>query len=244
MPWGCLPGSPCGISNECEAPEGERKMFDYKSTCIDFEKRTETERAETLKKVSATALTGLKSLPFPGEENAPKEEKSPDLAERMTKIETAEAENAAPERENSSVGTGKAEAAGIAENPASAEDAQNAGADPSAESDPLTTFAAFLIGSTAADGGVNEREYLLMYPRLTHVFGAECNLSAVKNSYKRGIAGWKTLKKTVAAMQSLLPRMDDELKTETLLLTLCVLSPRGRISLKDRIYLRSLYKKA
>ena len=221
-------------------------MFDYKSTCIDFEKRTETERAETLKKVSATALTGLKSLPFPGEENAPKEEKSPDFAERMTKIETAEAENAAPERENSSVGTGSPATADAAENPATVtiEAGGANGADPSAESDPLTTYAAFLIGSTAADGGVNEREYLLMYPRLTHVFGAECNLSAVKNSYKRGIAGWKTLKKTVAAMQSLLPRMNDELKTETLLLTLCVLSPRGRISLKDRIYLRSLYKKA
>ena len=221
-------------------------MFDYKSTCIDFEKRTETERTETLKKVSAAALTGLKSLSFPGEENAPEEEKSPDFAERMAKNETTEAENAAPERENFSAGTDAPAAADAAENPATVtiEAGGVNGADSSEESDPLTTYAAFLIGSTAADGGVNEREYLLMYPRLTHVFGAECNLSAVKNSYKRGIAGWKTLKKNVAAMQSLLPRMDDELKTETLLLTLCVLSPRGRISLKDRIYLRSLYKKA
>ena len=221
-------------------------MFDYKSTCIDFEKRTETERAEMLQQVCAAALTGLKGLSLPdGEETAPKEEKDPDFAERMAKNGTVEEGNIAPDREKFSAGTGKAEAAGIAENPASAGDAQNAGdAVPFRKSDPIMTYAAFLIGSTAVDGGVNEREYLLMYPRLTHVFGTEYNLSALKNSYKRGLACWKTLKKNVAAMQSLLPRMDDELKNGTLLLTLCVLSPRGRISLKDRVYLRSLYKKA
>lgn len=221
-------------------------MFDYKSTCIDFEKRTETERAETLKQVSAAALTGMKGLSFSGGENAPKTENIPDFAERMAKNGTAGEGNAARESEKSSVETGSPAAAGAAENPAAlAVEAESAkDGDPSGESDPLTTYAAFLIGSTAVDGGVNEREYLLMYPRLTHVFGAECDLSAVKSSYKRGLTGWKTLKKNVSAMQSLLSRMDDELKTETLLLTLCVLSPRGRISLKDRMYLRSLYKKA
>lgn len=36
---------------------------------------------------------------------------------------------------------------------------------------PTSSLAGFIIGLSALDGVINERQYLLIYPTLTHIFG-------------------------------------------------------------------------
>lgn len=46
--------------------------------------------------------------------------------------------------------------------------------------DPVETLACFILASIAADGKVNEQEYILMYPALVKVFGSDFDFASVK----------------------------------------------------------------
>lgn len=105
--------------------------------------------------------------------------------------------------------------------------------------DPVDVLAGFLVGSVTADGKINEKEYLMIYPALVRIFGDDFDFASIKESFRR-----KDDRKMVAEytqeMRYLLGFMDEDLKWDIIILCLCVTSVDNRITLKEKRYLRRL----
>lgn len=93
-------------------------------------------------------------------------------------------------------------------------------------------------GSAVADGKLDEREYLLMYPALVRVLGEDFDFTTVKASFEDDRESTKALQRDTEEMARIYSTLDDTLREDLLLLCLCVVSVDGRISLKERNYLR------
>ncbi len=108
--------------------------------------------------------------------------------------------------------------------------------------DPVEVLAGFIIGSVAADGRLNEKEYLMIYPALVSAFGDDFDFTSVKNSFKYNKDGRKMISMYTEKMICILDILDDELKNDVITLCLCVVSVDGRVSLKEKNYIRRLFK--
>lgn len=106
--------------------------------------------------------------------------------------------------------------------------------------DPVDALAGFLIGSVAADGRVNEQEYLLIYPALVRVFGDSFDFAGIKAAF-RDASGRKMLTSYTEEMLRVFAFLDESLKNDVITLCLCVTAIDGRVSLKEKRYLRRLY---
>ena len=58
--------------------------------------------------------------------------------------------------------------------------------------DPVETLASFIIGSVVADGKLHEKEYLLIYPALVKVFGADFDYESIKKEFEADKDGRKS----------------------------------------------------
>lgn len=108
--------------------------------------------------------------------------------------------------------------------------------------DPTTALAGFIVGSVAADGKVNEREYLLIYPSLVKAFGDDFDFQSVKESFRKDSEGRKMLIEYNSEMLSLLDMLDDEIKEDVVTLCLCVTAIDGKVSPKEKKYIKRLCK--
>lgn len=108
--------------------------------------------------------------------------------------------------------------------------------------DPITALAGFIVGSVAADGKVNEREYLLIYPSLVKAFGDDFDFQSVKESFRKDSEGRKMLIEYNSEMLSLLDMLDDEIKEDVVTLCLCVTAIDGKVSPKEKKYIKRLCK--
>ena len=105
--------------------------------------------------------------------------------------------------------------------------------------DAIDTLATFLIGSVVCDGNVNEVEYLLIYPSLVRIFGDGFDYATIKQAFK-GVQGKKAVKECTEQMGKVYSALDDEMRRDVFALCLCAVAVDGKISLKERIYLRRL----
>lgn len=105
--------------------------------------------------------------------------------------------------------------------------------------DPVDALAGFLIGSVAADGRINEQEYLLIYPALVRVFGDRFDFSSIKAAF-RDASGRKALASYNMDMLRVFAFLDDSLKNDVITLCLRVMAIDGRVSLKEKRYIRRL----
>lgn len=108
--------------------------------------------------------------------------------------------------------------------------------------DPITALAGFIVGSVAADGKVDEREYLLIYPSLVKAFGDDFDFQSVKESFRKDSEGRKMLIEYNSKMLSLLDMLDDEIKEDIVMLCLCVTAIDGKVSAKEKRYIKRLCK--
>lgn len=108
--------------------------------------------------------------------------------------------------------------------------------------DPVHALAGFILGSVVADGRVNEQEYLLMYPALVHVFGDDFDFDSIKNSFRKDREGREAVKEYTQEMLSFLALADETLREDVIALCLCVVTVDGKISLRERNYIRKLCK--
>lgn len=106
--------------------------------------------------------------------------------------------------------------------------------------DPISSLAGFIIGSVAADGRISEQEYILIYPALVHVFGDSFDLASVKNSFRRDTGGRRMIAEYTENMLSVLGSLDDELKNDIITLCLCTVAIDGKVSLKEKNYIKRL----
>lgn len=109
------------------------------------------------------------------------------------------------------------------------------------ELEPIPTLAGFIVGSVVADGKINEREYMLMYPALVRVFGVDFDLSAVKNTFECSDVR-KVLTDYTEEMFKVLSLLDDDLKNDIVILCLCIVAIDGKVSFREKRYVKRLCK--
>lgn len=107
---------------------------------------------------------------------------------------------------------------------------------------PEDILAGFMIGSVVADGKIKESEYLLIYPALVRTFGADYDFITVKRSFLKNRDGIKIIETYTDQMLTILRFSDENLKQDVITLCLCVMSVDGKISLKEKRYLRTLFE--
>lgn len=106
--------------------------------------------------------------------------------------------------------------------------------------DPVNVLAAFLIGSVVCDGSVNEMEYLLIYPSLLRIFGEDFDYASVKATFGKGAKGKQAVKEYTEEMEQIFAMLSEDVRRDLFALCMCAVSIDGKISLKERIYLRRL----
>ena len=108
--------------------------------------------------------------------------------------------------------------------------------------DPVKTLVTFIIGSVVSDNSINEKDYLYIYPSLVKAFGNDFDF----NSAKQAIGLAKDIKKEITKytkeMISIINVCDEELATDIISLCLLITSVDGKISLKEKRYIRQLCK--
>lgn len=109
------------------------------------------------------------------------------------------------------------------------------------EADPVETLAGFIIGSVVADGKVNEQEYLLMYPALIQTFGYDFDFYSVKQAFS-GVRARKLINEYTDRMLRVLDCVDETLRDDIIMLCLCVTAVDGKISLREKRYVRRICK--
>lgn len=109
------------------------------------------------------------------------------------------------------------------------------------EIDPVTSLVGFIIGSVVADGKIDEREYLLMYPALIQAFGYNFDFHSVKQAFE-DYGTRKIVKAYTEQMLRIFDHLDEKLKDDAITLCLCVTSMDGKVSLKEKRYLKRLCK--
>ena len=108
--------------------------------------------------------------------------------------------------------------------------------------DPVETLAGFIIGSVVADGRLDEKEYALIYPALVHVFGDDFDFESIKGALEKSEPTKKIIRAYTADLMSVLSLVDDSLAEDIVMLCLCVVTIDGKVSLRERNYIRQLCK--
>lgn len=110
------------------------------------------------------------------------------------------------------------------------------------DEDIANLLATFLVGAVACDGEINEMEYLLVYPSLVKIFGSDFDFESTKKCFKSG-DGKKAIKECTEALGEILSHGDDDLKADAVTLCLCAVSVDGKVTMKERSYVKKLFKR-
>lgn len=106
--------------------------------------------------------------------------------------------------------------------------------------DPVETLAGFIIGSVIADGHIDEREYLLIYPSLVDAFGADFDFVSIKSAFRCDGDVRRMIAQYTERMLKVLDFLDEDLKADVITLCLCIVAIDGKVSLKEKKYIRRL----
>ena len=110
------------------------------------------------------------------------------------------------------------------------------------EIDPIETYVAFILGAIVSDGVIDEKEYLLMYPALVKTFGNDFDFQTIKTSFKKDKEGRSMIKKYNQDMVKIMSYLDESLVADLISLCLLIVSVDGKVTLKERHYIKKLYK--
>lgn len=107
--------------------------------------------------------------------------------------------------------------------------------------DSLSLIATFILGSIVNDGEVNEKEFLLMYPALLRTFGDNFDFDSIKEAFQNDFKTRNELKNYLKDILSLLNSVSNELKEDIIDICFAIVTIDGKLSLKERIYMRKLF---
>lgn len=110
------------------------------------------------------------------------------------------------------------------------------------EVDPKKTLVAFIMGAIVSDGKVNEEEYAILYPVMTAAFGTELGYEQIKFALEKDKTSMKSLKESSINIAALLGGIDSELQTDIILLCLLITAVDGKISMREKSYLKQFFK--
>jgi uncharacterized tellurite resistance protein B-like protein len=104
------------------------------------------------------------------------------------------------------------------------------------------TMLTFLVASVYADGKLDEAEYQLLLPMLKAFFGENVDYDYAKKVVKAFGPEGKELKKVVNQMVDLIGEVDEDLKADIIMVCLLICAIDGKISLKEKRYIKQLIK--
>ena len=108
--------------------------------------------------------------------------------------------------------------------------------------DPVKTLVTFIIGSVVSDSSINEKDYLYIYPSLVKAFGNDFDFISAKQAIGLAKDIKKEIMKYTKEMISIINVCDEALATDIISLCLLITSVDGKISLKEKRYIRQLCK--
>lgn len=108
------------------------------------------------------------------------------------------------------------------------------------EIDPVETLATFIVGAVAADGKLDEREYLLIYPALVKAFGEDFDFATVKAVFEADKGVHKEIRDYTADLLTVLNLVDESFRDDVVVLCLAVVTVDNKITLKERKYIKKL----
>ena len=103
-------------------------------------------------------------------------------------------------------------------------------------------LAAFVIASVYADGKLDESEYLLMAPVLKAFFGEDFDFEDAKKLAKEWRKEGRAVKKEVDYLVDFLGTLSEELKGDIIFACLLMCAVDGKVSLKEKSYIRQLMR--
>lgn len=108
--------------------------------------------------------------------------------------------------------------------------------------DPVKTLVAFIMGSAVSDGLFSEKDYLYIYPSLVKAFGNDFDFMSAKQALQFAKDVKKVIAQDTKDLMSVIAACDNELAKQIVELCLLVTSVDGKISLKEKRYIRQLCK--
>ncbi len=108
--------------------------------------------------------------------------------------------------------------------------------------DPVKTLVTFIIGSIVSDNSINEKDYLYIYPSLVKAFGNDFDFISAKQAIGLAKDIKKEITKYTKEMISIISVCDEALAADIISLCLLITSVDGKISLKEKRYIRQLCK--
>jgi hypothetical protein len=108
--------------------------------------------------------------------------------------------------------------------------------------DGVSIFAKFILGAIVADGKLAEEEYLLAYPLFKVFFGENVNYDDCAKLVKSLRPETKEFKKALDEMVDVLGEIDEDLKDDIILVCLLICAIDGKISLKEKAWIKQLIK--
>lgn len=112
----------------------------------------------------------------------------------------------------------------------------------SPELHPLKTLATFIIGAIVSDGALDEKQYLFMYPSLVKTFGEDFDFATIKATYKTCKNVRKALDAQTKELVSIISACSEDIQADIVTLCLLITSYDGKITLKEKRYIRRLCK--
>ena len=106
--------------------------------------------------------------------------------------------------------------------------------------DPVGTLVSFIMGSVVSDGSFNEKDYLYIYPSLVKAFGKDFDFMSSKQALQLAKDVKKEISKYTKELLSVIAVCDETLAENIVGLCLLVASVDGKISLKEKRYIRQL----
>ncbi|MCM1295420.1 MAG: TerB family tellurite resistance protein [Muribaculaceae bacterium] len=103
-------------------------------------------------------------------------------------------------------------------------------------------FASFLMASVYADGKLDEAEYVLLLPALRILFGEDIDYDAAKAVARYFKPEGRELKKAVNYLVDILGELSEDLKADIITVCLLICAVDGKISFKEKNYIKQLIK--
>lgn len=103
-------------------------------------------------------------------------------------------------------------------------------------------FRTFILGAIVADGRLSEKEYMLIQPHLHAFFGDSINYDDAKRIFRQMRPEQNELKSIADEMVDVIGILSDELKNDIILVCMLICAVDGKISLKERSWIKQLMK--
>ena len=103
-------------------------------------------------------------------------------------------------------------------------------------------FSTFIFGAIGADGRLSEEEYALVHPLLHAFFGDKVDYEACRAAVRAARAETKALKEAADEMVDVLAELSEDLKNDLILVCLMICAIDGKVSLKEKQWIKKLIK--